>query len=147
MTESFGPWPSLEMERALFGGPDTLDVVRPILVATLLALASCGESGGEARPAPSDATATQPDVGIDTANVPPGDTANAPAGDAATGPVLVRIFGGRGTDAGQFIEPSSVELDSTGRVYVAGHEDRVQQFTSEGDLIKMWGVSGAGDAQ
>ncbi len=61
--------------------------------------------------------------------------------------VLVNTWGGLGTAPGQFIEPSSVELDSAGFVYVAGHEDRVQKFTADGQLVKIWGTTGAGDGQ
>ncbi len=32
-------------------------------------------------------------------------------------------------------------------MYVAGHEDRVQKFTGEGELVAIWGTSGAGDGQ
>ncbi len=56
-------------------------------------------------------------------------------------------WGGYGTAPGQFIEPSSVELDSDGFVYVAGHEDRFQKFTSDGELVAIYGESGAGDGQ
>lgn len=68
--------------------------------------------------------------------------------DAATPPVtLVGMWGGYGTEPGQFVEPSSVELDSSGLVYVAGHEDRVQKFTPEGELLLIWGTGGTGDGQ
>lgn len=62
-------------------------------------------------------------------------------------PVFVGSWGGRGTEPGQFIEPSSVELDSEGVVIVAGHENRVQRFTGDGDLIDIFGTAGAGDGQ
>jgi len=84
--------------------------------------------------------------------------ADAPASDAAAGdvadascdpclptPVFVGSWGGIGTNPGQFVEPSSVELDSSGVVIVAGHEDRVQRFTREGELIDIFGSAGAGD--
>jgi hypothetical protein len=45
------------------------------------------------------------------------------------------------------VEPSSVELDSAGFVYVAGHEDRVQKFTPDGELLLIWGTRGVGDGQ
>ncbi len=74
-----------------------------------------------------------------------------PAGDAAVDEeqpvVLVNSWGGFGTAPGQFVEPSSVELDSAGFVYVAGHEDRVQKFTRDGELVKIWGTGGAGEGQ
>ncbi len=62
-------------------------------------------------------------------------------------PTFARFWGGLGTAPGQFIEPSSVELDSSGSVYVAGHEDRFQKFTPTGDLIAIYGSAGAGDGQ
>lgn len=61
--------------------------------------------------------------------------------------VLVNSWGGFGTTPGLFVEPSSVEIDSNGFVYVAGHEDRIQKFTADGELVKIWGTSGAGDGQ
>lgn len=60
---------------------------------------------------------------------------------------LVRTWGGIGTEPGKFVEPSSVELDSLGFVYVAGHEDRVQKFTRDGDFVMLWGTPGTGDGQ
>lgn len=60
---------------------------------------------------------------------------------------LIRTWGGLGTEPGQFVEPSSVEIDSAGFVYVAGHENRVQKFTADGDLVKIWGTAGTGDGQ
>jgi DNA-binding beta-propeller fold protein YncE len=62
-------------------------------------------------------------------------------------PVFAGVWGGYGTEPGQFIEPSSVELDSEGLVYVAGHEDRVQKFTREGELLFIWGHRGLGDGE
>lgn len=60
---------------------------------------------------------------------------------------LVGMWGGLGTAPGQFVEPSSVELDSSGLVYVAGHENRVQKFTRDGALLFIWGTGGTGDGQ
>ena len=74
----------------------------------------------------------------------PANGADLPPGDA---PVLVGSWGGLGTGPGQFFEPSSVELDSAGVVIVAGHEDRVQRFDGDGNLIDIFGVPGSGDGQ
>lgn len=63
------------------------------------------------------------------------------------GLALAGAWGGLGTEPGRFIEPSSVELDSTGVVIVAGHEDRVQRFDQDGNLIAIFGEPGAGDGQ
>ena len=60
-------------------------------------------------------------------------------------PRLLGSWGGRGTAEGQFIEPSSVELHSDGTVIVAGHENRVQRFTRDGDLLDIFGSAGPGD--
>lgn len=77
-----------------------------------------------------------------------GASPDAPQADGRVPPLLlVRTWGGLGTGPGQFVEPSSVELDSDGFVYVAGHEDRVQKFTADDDLVAIWGTSGTGDGQ
>lgn len=70
-----------------------------------------------------------------------------PAPPRPGSPVFVRAWGGLGTAPGQFVEPSSVEVDSAGNVYVAGHEDRVQKFTRDGVLLEIWGAAGTGDGQ
>ena len=71
---------------------------------------------------------------------------SSPAGGPPS-PVFVRAWGGLGTAPGQFVEPSSVELDTVGNVYVAGHEDCVQKFTRDGILLEIWGTAGGGDGQ
>lgn len=40
-----------------------------------------------------------------------------------------------------------MELDRAGFVYVAGHEDRVQKFTSDGELVDIFGTSGTGEGE
>lgn len=62
-------------------------------------------------------------------------------------PTFVKTWGQLGTLPGEFVEPSSVELDASGNVYVAGHEDRLQKFTFDGDLLDIFGSAGAGDGQ
>ncbi len=62
-------------------------------------------------------------------------------------PKFVKAWGKQGTLPGQFIEPSSVELDAEGNVYVAGHEDRLQKFTFDGKLLNIFGKSGVGDLE
>lgn len=104
---------------------------RPVLLTVLAA--GCGADAG-----------SSPDGALPDA---PGAT-DASTNDGGDPPlILVRTWGGLGTGDGQFVEPSSVELDSDGFVYVAGHEDRVQKFTAEGDLVAIWGTSGTGDGQ
>lgn len=96
----------------------------------LLACAACS-------PASQDA----PDAAFS-----PVDAAGAPDGEPAP-LILVGSWGGFGTEPGQFVEPSSVELQSDGTVVVAGHEDRIQTFTADGALLEIWGSSGVGDGQ
>lgn len=67
--------------------------------------------------------------------------------DSGTPPRLVRFWGGLGREPGQFIEPSSIEIDSEGFVYVAGHEDRFQKFTADGELVDISGSPGEGDGE
>lgn len=62
-------------------------------------------------------------------------------------PVFVNSWGGYGTQPGQFIEPSSVELLSSGVVIVAGHENRVQRFSRDGELLDIFGRVGVGDGE
>ncbi|MBP6627838.1 MAG: hypothetical protein KA297_00315 [Kofleriaceae bacterium] len=99
----------------------------------LLVVIPCAACGDDARGASDAATVV--------------DSAGA-SDDAATSPlVLLGMWGGYGTEPGQFVEPSSVELDSAGLVYVAGHENRVQKFTAAGELLLIWGTGGTGDGQ
>lgn len=83
----------------------------------------------------------------------PADAAAAPDIDAEpcarcpAVPEYLGSWGGYGTGPGQFIEPSSVELDSAGVVIVAGHENRVQRFDRDGGLIDIFGAAGPGDGQ
>ena len=95
-------------------------------VAWLLMIAACSEPA-----------ATQPDATPD----------GTPDGAEPQPVVLIKSWGGLGTEPGEFVEPSSVELDSAGFVYVAGHEDRVQKFTPDGELVTIWGTRGTGDGQ
>lgn len=70
------------------------------------------------------------------------------ANDLPPLPNYVGHWGGYGaTEPGKFVEPSSVELDALGQVYVAGHENRIQKFTSDGELLFIWGVRGTEDGQ
>ena len=62
-------------------------------------------------------------------------------------PIFVKRWGGSGTSPGQFDEASSIELSSTGDVYVAGHENRVQVFDYQGNLKFIFGTSGSTDGK
>lgn len=87
-----------------------------------------------------------------------GSGGQGPVGGAAGGddvrldpelepPVFVQAWGQYGTAPGEFVEPSSVELDGDGNVYVAGHEDRLQKFSAEGALLDIFGSSGTDDGE
>lgn len=94
-------------------------------LAISAALSACGGS-----PAPAvDAAQAQVDAVV-------------PAGLSFAG-----SWGGYGTEPGRFVEPSSVELDRAGFVWVAGHEDRIQKFTGDGELVDIIGSSGTGDGE
>lgn len=67
--------------------------------------------------------------------------------DCVQPPVFEGAWGEYGTEPGQFIEPSSVELHSDGVVIVAGHEDRIQRFTADGELIDIIGSAGTGEGE
>ena len=103
-----------------------------------LTVAACGSDA----PADDDDDEAVPDAAAADADP---NAPDAPPGEGV--PVLEGMWGGRGTAPGQFIEPSSVELDSDGIVIVAGHEDRVQRFTQDGDLIDIFGSPGSGDGE
>jgi tripartite motif-containing protein 71 len=62
-------------------------------------------------------------------------------------PKYIKSWGGFGTAPGQFQEPSSVEVSSAGDVYAAGHEDRIQVFTMDGQLKFTFGKRGSADGQ
>jgi DNA-binding beta-propeller fold protein YncE len=92
------------------------------------------------------------DGGVDAGFIDAGgDAGSDDASDAGANgddlPVFVNWWGGFGTDPGEFIEPSSVDIDENGVVIVAGHENRVQRFTRDGEPLEIWGVAGAGDGQ
>ena len=125
------------------------------MAATLLAvIGGCGDAPRD----PFDGGVTDAHAGdasaLDAAAIEGGvgdasdrDAAAIDAGGARPPPVLVGTWGGYGTEPGQFVEPSSVELDSDGFVYVAGHENRFQKFTRDGELVAIYGTAGTGDGQ
>lgn len=57
---------------------------------------------------------------------------------------LLRQWGGRGTEAGQFIYPTDIAFDSSGNVYVAeyGDNDRIQVFDRHGKFLRQFGHFG-----
>jgi len=116
--------------------------MRGLIVVLMVAAAGCS----------SDATGVDAPHGLADALV--GDASlvdSSPPADSCAvcpaTPVFVGSWGGYGMLPGQFVEPSSVELLSSGIVIVAGHENRVQRFTGAGVLIDIFGVAGAGDGE
>lgn len=94
-----------------------------------------GATGGDAGPVVEDAGSQEEDGGV------------ADGGIDLGLPVFENSWGGFGTEPGQFVEPSSVDLDENGVVIVAGHENRVQRFTRDGTPLEIWGEAGAADGQ
>jgi hypothetical protein len=83
----------------------------------------------------------------------------SPFGAGPTGPGVVKFdssgnqlmtWGAMGSDAGEFMGPRGVAVDSLGLVYVADEGNhRIQQFSSNGTFNKIWGndvLSGSGIA-
>lgn len=64
--------------------------------------------------------------------------ADARDGGAGALPVFVGSWGGFGTQPGQFVESSSVDLERNGVGLVAEHESRVQPFTMDGSPLEIW---------
>lgn len=123
---------------------------RTLSFAVLLACSGSGSTSDAA----SDAGETGArDAGLDApvsdapVDVPVVDAAFDTSADGGDVPLLVDFWGGLGTEPGQFIEPSSVEIDSEGFVYVAGHENRFQKFTGDGELVAIYGTPGTGDGE
>lgn len=109
------------------------------IVLLCLALIACGDDVATLTDAASPVDSSAPDVPV---ILPDARTVDSPPV-----PELVTYWGGRGTTPGLFIEPSSVELDSAGFVYVAGHENRFQKFTADGELVDIFGMPGVGDGE
>ena len=54
-------------------------------------------------------------------------------------------FGAIGEDDGQFVLPTSIAMDSLGRVHVSDeHNGRITIFDTSGDYLGKWGVLGSG---
>ncbi len=53
---------------------------------------------------------------------------------------LVQEWGGRGTEPGQFHNPTSVAVGPNGFVYVTDSQNgRIQKFTGDAEFVKSWG--------
>ncbi len=77
--------------------------------------------------------------------VPPDPGASAALPDAAPEDMYV---GGLGSEPGHFDGPRGIALDRSGVVYVAdAGNDRVQAFSSSGNLLRSYGESGSGPGQ
>jgi len=62
---------------------------------------------------------------------------------------LLRHWGGKGTEPGQFIYPTDIAIDAKGRIFVAeyGDHDRIQVFDAEGKYLYEFGKFGGGDGE
>ena len=61
---------------------------------------------------------------------------------------LVRKFGSKGTDKGQFQNPWGIAFDGNSCLYVSEFgNNRVQKFDSNGDYVLQFGSPGSGDGQ
>ncbi|MEK7399048.1 MAG: Ig-like domain-containing protein, partial [Candidatus Poribacteria bacterium] len=61
---------------------------------------------------------------------------------------LLQIWGGYGSDDGEFIFPRGITTDAFGNVYVADTGNyRIQKFDSKGRFLTKWGTQGSGNGQ
>jgi len=64
-------------------------------------------------------------------------------------PTFVTKWGNFGENAGEFVTPAGIAVDSAGNVYVADSgNQRIQKFDGDGNFLRMWGGgvnTGAGD--
>ena len=52
---------------------------------------------------------------------------------------FIKTWGGTGSDAGQFVVPHAIAMDSRGRVFVADRDNnRIQIFDQEGEFLEEW---------
>jgi sugar lactone lactonase YvrE len=66
------------------------------------------------------------------------------------GEFLGEIGDGPGNEPGQFATPRAVEVDAAGRIWVSdskGDRPRLQVFTPEGELLRIFGTKGIGPGQ
>jgi DNA-binding beta-propeller fold protein YncE len=61
---------------------------------------------------------------------------------------LITEFGGKGTEDGEFIWPTSIALDQEGRVYLSDEFlNRITIYDKDGKFLDKWGVSGSKDGE
>ena len=62
---------------------------------------------------------------------------------------LIRQWGGKGTDPGQFIYPTDIAFDAKGNIFVSeyGDNDRVQVFDTQGKFLYTFGHFGSGNGE
>ncbi len=62
--------------------------------------------------------------------------------------VLLRKWGSRGNEAGQFDYPNGIAVTPGGEVVICDSwNHRLQVFSLDGTLVRMWGSEGPGDGQ
>ena len=144
-----GPARGSRRSHAWFRRASTAGVIIAFLVACTGRLPG-SEFGEELADAgPRDADATDGGAVLDGGTPLDGGTTldGGTVLDGGDLPVFDSSWGGFGTEPGQFVEPSSVDLDENGVVIVAGHENRIQRFTRDGSPLEIWGEPGAGDGE
>lgn len=61
---------------------------------------------------------------------------------------MIRQWGDRGSDPGQFRDPGGIAVDADENVYVADlSNNRVQVFDSDGTFLRAWGSQGSGEGE
>jgi len=60
---------------------------------------------------------------------------------------FVKMWGKSGADIGEFYNPRSIAIDSSGILYASDRNDRIQLFDTEGNVITLFGEHGAGPGQ
>jgi sugar lactone lactonase YvrE len=61
--------------------------------------------------------------------------------------VLLKSWGGPGSDPGQFLGNSAIAVDNQNFVFDTHQHDRVQKLTWDGSFVLQWGTHGNGDGQ
>lgn len=78
----------------------------------------------------------------------PQEESAPPSTGPYTGVLYADAFGTEGSGPGQLKHPAGVAIDPAGDLWVVDRgNDRVQKFSSEGELLDQFGSSGTGDGQ